>query len=737
MPEELEGQIESITFANEETGYAVARVRVAGREDRVTAVGNLISPLPGERVRLKGEWSRHPQYGLQFKVSECRASAPVTAQGIEKYLGSGQIKGIGPQMARRIVARFAERTLEVIEREPQKLAEVEGIGRKRIALIRQAWDCQRELREVMVFLQSHGLSPARAAALFRRYGRQAIQRVRANPYRLAEEIFGIGFLTADRIASSLGFARDSAARAEAGLLHTLRQAAEEGHACCPRALLLARSRELLQIEEEIISRALEGLARSGKIIVETSPVLPNGERAVYLPSYHLAEAGSALALKALLGHPRASGSLFQPEGAETLHRVQRELGIRLAEQQEEALRLALEKKLLVVTGGPGTGKTTIMKALLAALARTALRVMLAAPTGRAAKRLSEVSGREARTIHRLLEFDQRSGGFQRGPQNPLPCELLIVDEASMIDILLMHQLLGALPPSSSLILVGDANQLPSVGAGNVLKDIIASGLVPVVELREIFRQARQSRIVVNAHRILKGRLPELEQGEGESDFYFIEQEDPERAAGIVLQLVRERIPRKFQLDPLEDIQVLAPMHKGSVGVETLNRLLQEALNSRRDGIQRGESVFKIGDRVMQLRNDYERQVFNGDIGRVAGIDRELQELRVAFEGRTVRFAFSQTDDLGLAYAVSIHKAQGCEFPAVVVPLLTQHFPLLQRNLLYTAVTRGRRLVVLVGSRKALAIAVRNDRPVKRYTLLRERLLEPGSGSGSPGRGFPA
>ncbi|MBA7625606.1 ATP-dependent RecD-like DNA helicase [subsurface metagenome] len=721
MLDELEGHIESITYTNEENGYTIARVKAQGIDKPVTVIGNLVSPTPGETIRMKGEWSRHPKYGRQFKIVSYQSSVPAAVEGIEKYLGSGLIKGIGPEMAKRIVQRFGEKTLSVIENEAEKLTQVEGIGKKRIEMIRAAWDEQKEIRGVMIFLRSHDVSPGYAAKIFRQYGNHSIEVVTENPYRLAEDIFGIGFLTADRIAANMGFARDSEERAEAGILHVLSQCVDEGHVCYPSVPLLQKCQKILQIDREIIARNLDRLIRNEKLILDQLQGLPEGEKALYLPPYYVSETGIAANLAGLQEHPKG---IRQIDSERALQWVQQRLDITLAENQVKAIENALENKLLVVTGGPGTGKTTIMKAILAILSRVGTRIMLAAPTGRAAKRLSEAAGYEAKTIHRLLEYNLRAGGFRKNQHDPLQCNLLIVDEASMIDTVLMHHLLKAVPPQASLILVGDVNQLPSVGAGNVLKDIIASGRVPVVELNEIFRQAKESQIVVNAHRINLGIAPSFEPSSQESDFYFIKQEDPEKVVEIILELARERIPRRFHLDPVDDIQVLTPMHRGAVGVENLNRVLQDALNPGQNGIPRGNKVFKDHDKVMQIRNNYQKDVFNGDIGRITAVQTETRKVTVCFDGREVGYEFGELDQIALAYAVSVHKAQGCEFPAVVIPIMTQHYMLLQRNLLYTAVTRGKQLVVLVGTGKALHIAVKNDKTRHRYTLLRERLIAP-------------
>ena len=725
MPTRLTGQIEHITFTNQENGFTIAKVRVPGRRDLVTVVGNLLAPTPGEMLDMQGEWAHHPKFGEQFKVEQFTTQVPATVYGITKYLGSGLIKGLGPVMAGRIVERFGKNTLDVIEQGIGRLAEVPGVGAKRIAMIAKAWQAQRDIRDVMVFLQGHGVGPGYAAKIFKQYGNRAVAVVRENPYRLATDVTGIGFATADRIAEHIGIPRHSPLRVEAGVLFVLQQLAEEGHVYYPRDALIERCREVLAVEEGSVAQALNLLAAARRVVVEArrdgAGELPAGGDAVFLSTLHRCEAGVAQRLKALQEVPRRLGSA---DAAQAVAWVQDRLGMAFSANQVGALRGAMAHKLMVITGGPGTGKTTIVNAILKIFSRRAARVLLAAPTGRAAKRLSEATGHEAKTIHRLLEYNAQKGGFQRDEERPLDCDLIVVDESSMIDVVLMHQLLKAVPLTAAGILVGDVNQLPSVGPGNILGDIIDSGRVPVVRLTEIFRQARQSQIIVNAHRINQGILPTSEPaGDNvpDPDFFFIEQEDPERVLETIVELVRNRIPRRFGLDPLDDIQVLTPMHKGVVGATNLNRRLQETLNPGEGGVARGDRVFRVNDKVMQIRNNYDKDVFNGDIGRITAISTEEKVLTVLIDGRAVVYDFSELDEIVHAYAVSVHKSQGSEYPAVIFPVLTQHYILLQRNLIYTAVTRARRLAVIVGTRKALAIGVKNMRTDRRYTLLRERL----------------
>ena len=722
---EIRGQIERITFTNEENGFTIARVKVYGRKELVTAVGHIVNPIPGEIVNLKGEWGRHPKFGEQFKIVSCECAVPATVHGIEKYLGSGLIRGIGPVMAKRIVKRFREETLDIIEKSISRLSEIEGIGPKRIDMISKAWSEQKEVRSLMIFLQEHGVGSGYASRIYRQYGNEAIGVVRENPYRLATDVFGIGFVTADKIAEKLGFARDSELRAEAGILYVLHELTGEGHVYYPGEPLLDRCREILDIDREIIARAIAVLAEGKQIILETLPCDPGapGEnrKAVYLAGYFLAEKLLAHNLRVLIESPRAVKKI---DADKAIPWIQEKLAISLAEKQIEAVRAVAGHKVLVVTGGPGTGKTTIINAMIRIFAGLRTKILLAAPTGRAAKRMTEATGHEARTIHRLLEYSFQKGGFQKDAESPLDCDLLIVDEASMIDILLMHHLLKAVPTRATLVLVGDVNQLPSVGAGSVLREIIASQAVPVIELNEIFRQARESSIIVNAHRINQGQMPNLQSSpEKLDDFYFIEQEDPQRVLELIITLVRERIPKRFGLDPLDGIQVLTPMHRGIVGGENLNIELQKALNPGEEGVSRMGRCYRIGDKVMQIMNNYDKEIYNGDIGRIVDIDTEGQEVLVSIDGREIPYDFSELDELVHAFAVSIHKSQGSEYPAVVIPILTQHYILLQRNLLYTGVTRGKKLVVIIGTKKAMAIAIRNNKTQERYTLLGERLRD--------------
>lgn len=728
MLTELSGQIERITYTSEDNGFTIAKVKVPGQRDLVTVVGNLMCPAPGEILKMEGEWTNHPKYGTQFKVAHFKTEVPATVSGIKKYLGSGLIKGLGPVMAGRIVKKFGPKTLDIIEDEIERLAEVDGIGKKRIAMIGKAWEEQKEIRDVMIFLQAHGVGPGYAAKIFKQYKNRSIAVVKENPYRLATDIFGIGFVTADSIAQNLGFAQDSELRVQAGILYVLQQLAEEGHVYYPYEELVEKCCQILQVDWEVVVRALGQTAIDKRIIIEdlndNLEEFKENNKAVYLAKYHLWETMIAGLLKRLI---KTSKAIRQVKPDQAIEWVQQQLDITLARNQLEAVRCSLANKVMVITGGPGTGKTTIINAILKIFARLKVKIMLAAPTGRAAKRMAEATGQEAKTIHRLLEFSLQKGGFQKNEDKPLACDLLIVDEASMIDTMLMYNLLKAIPALATFILVGDVNQLPSVGAGNVLNDIIESGAVPVVKLNKIFRHAEKSQIIVNAHKINNGIIPSLKPPDPlglagqKNDFYFIYQEDPEKVLEIILELTRDRIPRRFGFDPVDDIQVLAPMHKGVVGAENLNTQLQNALNPGPNRLIRGNRNYRVNDKVMQIKNNYEKEVFNGDIGRIIRISPEDQEVIISFDGRNVTYDFSDLDEIVLAYAISVHKSQGSEYPVVVIPIVIQHYLLLQRNLIYTAVTRSQKLAIMVGTRKALAIGVKNDKTQKRYTYLRQRL----------------
>jgi len=715
----LTGRIEKVTYTSEVTGYTVAKVIVPGKKEPVTVVGNLISPVPGETLTMKGEWTRHPKFGEQFKVSEFSSAAPESLAGIEKYLGSGLVKGVGPVMAERIVKKFGIKTLHIIEKDTGKLSLVEGIGEKRIAMIRKAWDEQKEIRNLMLFLHAYSLGAGYAVKIFRKYGNRATAILKENPYRLAVDISGIGFITADRIGAKLGFSKDSKERVESGIAYVLFTLSEEGHVYYPLPALMENCAAMLDVAEDDVKKGIDAAAASGKIVIEELEgyIEKTGveRKGVFLAKYHYCEAGISKLLKIIVSSAKSIKNVVPDKAIEW---AQSELSITLAGKQVEAIRSALEEKVLVITGGPGTGKTTIINAILKIFKRLKMKILLAAPTGRAAKRMSEATGYGAKTIHRMLEYNPEKGGFKRDEKNPLECDLLIVDEASMIDTILMFSMLKAVPPEAALILVGDVNQLPSVGAGNVLNDVIESGLVPVVTLTEIFRQAKESRIVINAHRINGGEMPFLKADENGSDFYFIEQDNPEKIIEIIRELVTERIPKRFGFDSFDDIQVLTPMHRGVLGSSSLNAVLQEALNPGDALLVRGEKNYKTGDKVMQVRNNYEKDVFNGDIGRIRSIHPEDQKMVVSFDGRIVEYDFHELDDIVLSYAVSVHKSQGSEYPAVVMPVHTQHYMLLQRNLIYTALTRGRRLAVMVGTKKALAIGINNNRTQKGIHILR-------------------
>lgn len=721
----LQGTLERITYVNEENHYVVARLQVPGRRELTTIVGNLPSVTPGETLKLTGEWTLHTKYGEQFKVESFETITPATVAGIERYLGSGLIKGIGPVFAKRLVEAFGTETLRIIEEESVRLLAVDGIGEVRLQRIRTAWEEQKEIRDVMIFLQGHGVSSAYAAKIFKVYGKSSIAVVQENPYRLAQDIYGIGFKTADRIAQALGVERQSPLRVEAGVIHVLNELAEDGHVYFPFDRLVKESAAILEVEQELVAPAIERLEQGKRVIRHEGPE----GMAVYLASLHAAEEGVARLLLTL-----AKGGAPPPDIDidRAILWVEQANQLRLAEEQKEAIRQALQRKLLVITGGPGTGKTTILKCIIQILEKKQRRIVLCSPTGRAAKRMSEATGREARTIHRLLEFSPKEGRFKRDQRRPLEADLVIVDEASMVDIVLMNSLLKAIPSAAGLILVGDVDQLPSVGPGAVLRDVIASGLVRVICLTEIFRQARESQIVVNAHRINRGEFPFCAEWEGKerSDCYLFAKEEAQEAQAAILELASRGLPRRHRVDPMDDVQVLSPMQKGPIGAMQLNQALQALLNPSGPELLRGGRLYRLGDRVMQTRNNYEKEVYNGDIGRIVALDQEEREVTVRFDDRRVAYDFSELDELVLAYAVTVHKSQGSEYPAVIIPVHTAHYVMLQRNLLYTAITRGKRLAVLVGTKKAVAIAVKNHTIQLRYTDLARRLQQAGLEVGS-------
>ncbi len=714
MPITLTGEVERITYENEGTGFRVLRVGSldgpAHTRGTVTVVGQLPPVGSGTRVRITGDFRQDPKHGEQFRADTLVTLAPETLVGLERYLGSGLIPGIGPAFAKRIVSAFGMDSLTLLDHEPERLRLIPGIGERRVQEVKKAWSAQRAISNVMMLLQTHGASPALAARIHKHYGDAAARVVQESPYRLAMEVRGIGFKTADRIAKSLGIAGDHPERVQAGVLHELNALAEQGHVLFPREALSERAAAMLEVDLMHVPPALEKLWASGLVVIE--------DEGVYLTRLHRAEVALAQGLLRLLARPgrRLSGI------DATIARFEQQAGVSLAPAQRAAVQGAAEHKLLVVTGGPGVGKTTIVRAILDVMKRAHLDVRLAAPTGRAAKRLSEATGHDASTLHRLLEFDPRAGGFQRGEQKSLEAEVVIVDEASMIDVPLGAALLAALPDAARLIIVGDSDQLPSVGPGAFLRDVIDSGVVTTARLNEIFRQAGQSRIVQNAHRILSGEMPEsADPEELRADFFLVPRREGEEASDTVRELVTTRIPRRFGFDPRRDVQVLTPMHRGPVGTAALNQLLQAALNPQGPSLEHRGQIFRVGDKVLQLKNDYDREVYNGDVGFVESASAEQRRLTVRFDGREVEYHDADLDMLVLAYATSIHKSQGSEYPAVVIPLLTSHFVMLSRNLVYTAVTRGKRLCVLVADPRAIKLALAETRREERVTRLAERL----------------
>lgn len=721
--EVLAGLVERVTFHNSESGFCVLRAKARGHRELVTIIGHAAIISAGEWITASGEWINDHTHGQQFKARFLRTSAPTSIDGIEKYLGSGMIRGIGPVYAKKLVRAFGEKVFDTIEAEPERLREVTGIGAVRAKRITDAWAEQKIVREIMVFLHSNGVGTARAVRIFKTYGTDAIQVMTENPYRLARDIRGIGFKTADAIAMKLGIEKTAMMRVRAGISYALTEAMDDGHCGLPQAELTPLAEELLEVGADLINVALDLELAEGTVIADTL-----GDTAcIFLAGLYRAERAIGERLLALSRGRLPWGSI---DADRALPWIEKRIGLELAPSQKTAVRLALTSKLLVITGGPGVGKTTIVNAILRILVAKEVKLLLCAPTGRAAKRLKETTGQEAKTIHRLLEVDPKGGGFKRNADTPLDCDLLVVDETSMVDVMLMHAVIKAVPEGAALLVVGDVDQLPSVGPGQILADMINSGSAPVVRLTEVFRQAAQSRIIVSAHRINQGAIPDLEKPEGDSDFYFVPAKEPETAVQRIVELVKNRIPQRFGFDPIRDVQVLCPMNRGGVGARSLNIELQKALNPAGERkVERFGWTFAPGDKVMQIENDYDKEVYNGDIGYIDDVDVEAAELTTSFDGRAVVYGFGELDTLVPAYAATIHKSQGSEYPAVVIPIMTQHYTMLQRNLLYTGVTRGKKLVVLVGQKKAVAIAVRSVSGRRRWSKLQEWLA--GSQSASP------
>jgi exodeoxyribonuclease V alpha subunit len=733
--EQLQGTVERVTYYSEETGYSVIRLDVPGQHDLVTVVGNLPEVQPGESLQLEGAWTTHQQYGRQFKVERCEQVLPSTVEGIKRYLGSGLVKGVGPVTATRIVQRFGTDTLRVLDEKPHRLREALGVGRKRAAAIAEAWEEQKHIREVMIFLSSHGVTTGLAVKIYKAYGDDALQVVQEDPYRLARDIWGVGFKTADKIARDLGLPPDAPSRVQAGVAYALGQQADDGHVYAPEPDLTQEAAELLNVPVELVTDAIEALddeeiVRREKLVYSEKPgvfekpgfpATVREEQAVYLAPFYYGELGVTNHLRALVGNPATRLLPFRSvDWDNLLAQVTRDSDIELSPEQHTAVRAALTHKVTVLTGGPGTGKTVSVRTVIAALEAMGCRYTLCAPTGRAAKRLAEATGRPAKTVHRLLEYSPMDG-FRRNDENPLEVDCLIVDESSMLDLLLTNHLLKAIDPAAHVLFVGDVDQLPSVGAGDVLRDIIGSERAAVVRLNTIFRQAADSGIVVNAHRINHGEFPVLNEY---GDFYFFSQEDPEEAADLLVDIVQRRIPDKFGFDPVDEVQVLAPMYRGACGVSNLNARLQEALNPaspQKPERRLGGRLFRVGDRVMQTTNNYLRSTFNGDIGRLIGIDVVNQTLTVQIDDQPVMYDWVDTSELTHAFAITIHKSQGSEYPVVVIPMVTQHYLMLVRQIMYTGVTRAKQLVVLVGTRRAIAIAVHNNRIAERYSGLQLRL----------------
>ena len=724
----LRGVVERITYQNPENGYTVLKCAVKNYNDLVTVIGNLLDVNVGSVLLIDGNWKVDSKYGRQFVAESWEETLPATVFGIEKYLGSGLIKGVGPKFAKRIVGLFGTDTMDVIECDISRLKEVEGIGEKRIRQIHESWERQKEIKNVMLFLQDHGVSTSFAAKIYRQYGNDSIAKVKENPFRLADDIWGIGFKTADSIAEKLGIGKEAFVRLRSGIMYTLSSLADEGHVYAYKGQLIKRATELLEAEESSIVMTLDQMLADKDVISE--PVSEEKGDAIYLPPFYYAEVGVAAKIRKLLQNPaqdRLWTSLMEARkrtGNRALSidvkKIEAKIGMEYDEIQADAIRQAAVSKIMILTGGPGTGKTTTTKGIISAYQSFGLKILLAAPTGRAAKRMTETTGLEAKTIHRLLECKPPEG-YQKNEENPLEGDVLIVDECSMIDLVLMNSLLKAIPAGMRVVLVGDIDQLPSVGAGNVLRDLIDSGVVPVIRLTRIFRQAQTSRIIMNAHRINEGQMPDLSNGK-ETDFFFTTKEDPEEAVREIVSLVQHKLSRYYRT-PSSQIQVLTPMQKGVVGATNLNLALQEALNPQGDGLRRSGFIFRRDDKVMQIRNNYDKEVFNGDIGIIESVDLQNRTLKVNFDQHVVEYESSELDELVHAYATTIHKAQGSEYPIVVMPVLMNHYVMLQRNLIYTGITRAKKILVMVGTRKALACAVRNVTVHRRNTLLKERLQQ--------------
>ncbi|OEF96583.1 SF1B family DNA helicase RecD2 [Desulfuribacillus alkaliarsenatis] len=728
--ERLSGIVERITYQNEENGFCVLKIRSKGHVDLVTVVGNLASVNVGAVIQLRGLWKMDSKFGKQFACQDYEETVPATIAGIEKYLGSGLIKGIGPVYARKIVKHFKEDTLRMIEEQPDDLIHVEGIGQKRVNMIKKAWVEQKEIKNVMLFLQSNGVSTAYAVKIYKTYGNDAIDIVTTNPYRLADDIWGIGFKTADRIAQQMGYAKDSFERCRSGIVYVLNELSNDGHCFATREQLLEKSQEILEVERQRINETLEQIVIDRTVILEKSTATDNimplellnstehTEDAIFLPSLYYSEVGTARRIKEISKTP----SRYQDREVSTIiSNIENEHQIRYDEVQRQAIQTAIQSKFMVLTGGPGTGKTTTTLAIIKAFENLGGKVLLAAPTGRAAKRMTETTGMEAKTIHRLLEF-KPTEGYKKNEQDQLECDILIVDETSMVDVVLMFNLLKAVANETVVILVGDVDQLPSVGPGNVLKDIIVSETVNVVKLTRIFRQAQGSDIIMNAHRINNGEIPRLKTGH-DSDFFFIEEEDPVRIAHTIKGLCTKRLPSYYQIDPINDIQVLCPMQRGDTGAVNLNIVLQQALNPSTVSISYGSTTYRLGDKVMQIKNNYDKNVFNGDIGTITHVDREERTLTITFDNIPVEYDVTELDEVMLSYATTVHKSQGSEYRIVIAPFTMQHYMMLQRNLIYTCITRAKKVIILVGTKKAISMAVRNNKTTNRNTRLTDRLQD--------------